>query len=204
MPGSAAATAGGITWYEILGVMPGATLGEIRDACAERRDALSPARLSGAPSKVVSAATRALQSVDAAWRVLADPAARQRYDEAAGIQRSGTGLEAPVAVPSEPGADLWLGQAEFAVAAMEELADWLAPHPHAARRVIVPDIRGLFYRPCCGLLARVGLRVAVVRLTPHPAPVEGLVVGQSPAAGRKARRDSTLTVEVWHPAEPGQ
>ncbi|MBO0808385.1 MAG: DnaJ domain-containing protein, partial [Actinobacteria bacterium] len=91
MPGSATATASGITLYEILGVMPGASLDEIRDACAERRDALSPARLSGAPSKVVSAASLALRSVDAAWRVLADPEARQRYDESAGISRPGAG-----------------------------------------------------------------------------------------------------------------
>lgn len=204
MPGSATATAGGITLYEILGVMPGATLDEIRDACAERRDALSPARLSGAPSKVVSAASLALRSVDAAWRALADPAARQRYDESAGISRPGTGLELPVPVPSEPGADLLLGRAEFAVAAIEELADWLAPHPHASRRVTVPDIRGLFYRPCSELIGRAGLQLVAVRLTAHPAPVEGLVVGQSPAAGQKARRGSMLTAEVWHPAEPGR
>ncbi|MBO0769993.1 MAG: PASTA domain-containing protein [Actinobacteria bacterium] len=214
MPGSATATAGGITLYEILGVMPGASLDEIRDACAERRDALSPARLSGAPSKVVSAASLALRSVDAAWQVLADRPARQRYDEAAGIRRPGTGLVPAGQVPSEPGwdpdltgnplVDAGFAGVFTALEIADELAGWLAPHPHAARRVTVPDIRGLFYRPCSELIGRAGLQLVVVRLTAHPAPVEGLVVGQSPAAGRKARRGSMLTAEVWHPPEPGR
>jgi hypothetical protein len=47
---------------------------------------------------------------------------------------------------------------------------------------------------------RVGLHVAPIQLTPHPLPVEGLVVGQSPAAGEQLHRDSTLTVQLWHPS----
>jgi beta-lactam-binding protein with PASTA domain len=44
--------------------------------------------------------------------------------------------------------------------------------------------------------------VAPIRLTAHPMPVEGLVVSQAPAPGERAHRGSTLTVQVWHPAEP--
>jgi hypothetical protein len=51
--------------------------------------------------------------------------------------------------------------------------------------------------------APLGLHVAPIRLTPHPMPVDGLVVGQTPAAGERVRRDGTLTVQVWHPSEPG-
>jgi hypothetical protein len=52
-------------------------------------------------------------------------------------------------------------------------------------------------------VGRVGLHVASIRLTPRPMPVEGLVVGQAPAAGERVRHDSTLTVRLWHPPEPG-
>ena len=68
------------------------------------------------------------------------------------------------------------------------------------RRLIVPDVRGLFYRPSQEVAATAGLRLAVVRLTPDPLPVEGLVVGQSPDPGQTVRYQSTLTVQVWHPA----
>ena len=44
-----------------------------------------------------------------------------------------------------------------------------------------------------------GLRLAVVRLTQDPMPVEGLVVGQSLAAGSHVKAGTTLTVRVWHP-----
>lgn len=73
--------------------------------------------------------------------------------------------------------------------------------PSATRRgrLAVPDLRGLFYRSSQEIAAMAGLRLAVVRLTPDPLPVEGLVVGQSPAPGETVRRRSTLTVQVWHP-----
>ncbi len=68
------------------------------------------------------------------------------------------------------------------------------------RRLIVPDVRGLFYRPSQAIAATAGLRLAVVRLTPDPLPVEGLVVGQCPEPGKTVSYRSTLTVQVWHPA----
>jgi beta-lactam-binding protein with PASTA domain len=80
------------------------------------------------------------------------------------------------------------------------IADWLAPRPAPPRRVAVPDVRGLFVIGARRLLVASGLRSEVVQLTTDPIPVEGLVVAQSPQAGTKAHRASTVTVQVWHPA----
>jgi hypothetical protein len=55
-----------------------------------------------------------------------------------------------------------------------------------------------------GVAGRVGLHLHPIRLTPHPAPVEGLVVGQMPPPGKHVHRNSTLTVRLWHPSEPGR
>ena len=68
--------------------------------------------------------------------------------------------------------------------------------------MVVPDVTGLFYRVYMEVAGRLGLHVAPIRLTPHPMPVDGLVVGQTPVPGERVRRDSTLTVKVWHPSEP--
>jgi PASTA domain len=76
----------------------------------------------------------------------------------------------------------------------------LRPPITPRRRVTVPDVRGLFYRPSQAVAATAGLRLAVVQLTSNPRPVEGLVVGQSPDPGATLRHRSTLTVQVWHPA----
>jgi hypothetical protein len=79
----------------------------------------------------------------------------------------------------------------------------LEPYPGRGDRVVVPDVRGLFYRACTEVAGRIGLRIAPIRLTPHPMPVEGLVVGQAPAPGERVHHNSTLTVRLWHPPEPG-
>jgi hypothetical protein len=55
---------------------------------------------------------------------------------------------------------------------------------------------------CLELVGRLDLRVTAVRLTQHPMPVDGLVVGQSPMPPAKIRRAGELTVQVWHPAVP--
>ena len=62
---------------------------------------------------------------------------------------------------------------------------------------------GLFYQACLDVAGRVGLHLAPVRLTAHPMPVEGLVAGQTPTPGKRVHRDSTLTVQLWHPPAPG-
>jgi len=186
-----------VTWYDVLGVVPGATTDDIREAWQERQAALQPGRLAGAPSEVLSAADRARQAVAEAWRVLADPAARAAYDQDAGFHRPGEGLGPPSETPAEPGASLSEG---WSLADEEALE----PYPDRTSHVVVPDVAGLFYHVCLDVADRVGLHLDPVRLTAHPMPVEGLVVGQQPAPGKRVHRDSTLTVQLWHPPEPGQ
>jgi hypothetical protein len=151
------------------------------------------------------AASRARSILDAAQRVLADPGNRARYDEAIGIRRSGGGLESRRSFPSEPGSealsdfDIVGHKGAALLGGLIALADWLAPHQGPPSRVMVPDVRGLFYSVCSGITGKLGFRVTAVRLTEHPMPVDGLVVGQSPGPAVKARRGSVLTVQVWHP-----
>jgi DnaJ domain len=165
-----------ITWYDVLGVLPDAPPEDIRQACQERMAALQPGALAGAPPKVLPAAQRARQAVEEAWRVLADPATRESYDQAIGFLRPREGLASPSRGPSGP--DISLGEGW-------STADEEALEPYADRpsRVVVPDVEGLFYRACMDVAGRVGLRVEPIRLTPRPLPVEGLVVGQAPAPG---------------------
>jgi len=188
---------GNVTWYDVLGVLPDATTDDIRAAWQARRDALGPGLLAGAPSDVLAAADRAVQSVDEAGRVLGDPASREAYDAGAGVTRPGEGLEPPGAGPTGP--DVTLGK-RWTTADEEAVEDPLVRPSH----VLAPDVGGLFYHACLEVAGRVGLHVNPVRLTAHPMPVEGLVVGQSPAPGHKVHVGSTLTVQLWHPAEPGR
>ena len=185
-----------ITWYDVLGVLPDAMPDDIREAWQARRAALQPGTLAGAPPNVLSAGDRALQAVEKAWRVLADPAARESYDESIGFRRPGEGLAPPS--PGSPDPDVTLGEG-WPMADEEALE----PYPGRPSRVVVPDVAGLFYQACMEVVGRVGLHIAPIRLTAHPMPVEGLVVGQTPAPGKRVHRDSILTVQVWHPPEPG-
>ena len=91
-----------LTWYDVLGVLPGASPGEVHSAYQARTRLLDPQMLSGAPSKVLKAADVARAAVDGAWRILRDAAARRRYDEEIAAQGSGEGLDKPAPVPSEP------------------------------------------------------------------------------------------------------
>ena len=138
--------------------------------------------------------------------MLADPANRARYDETAGIRRRGGGLSPPESFPSQPGTerpdvDFIADNAGLEVlGALLLLGDWMAPQPpRLPRRVAVPEVRGLFYSVCLGITGKLGFRLDTVRLTEHPMPVDGLVVGQSPGPAVQARRGSALTVQVWHP-----
>jgi len=193
-----------ITWYDILGVLPGASAGEIEEAYQAKARLLLPDLVAGAPAPVAAAVSRAERILDAARAVLADPAVRERYDWARGIRSGGGGLAGPDSFPSEPGvstADFIGGRAGAEVlGGLLLLADWLAPHPRPPARITVPDVRGLFHSACLAVLGRLGLQVAVVRLTEHPMPVDGLVVGQSPLPQARLHRDGQLTVQVWHPA----
>jgi curved DNA-binding protein CbpA len=199
-----------ITWYDVLGVPAGASADTLSRAYEDRKGQLRAELLSGAPSPVLSAANRASQLVEAAWLVLSDSGQRRRYDEETGLHPE-RGLRGSAdfggsAGPAPSGADPYyllrgpfgLG-ARLAGAAMA-LADWLGPGPAPpARHRTVPDVRGLFYQPCREVITMAGLRLEVVRLTPDPAPAEGLVTGQTPAAGEHVRSGATVTVRLWHP-----
>ena len=186
----------GITWYDVLGVLPDAPTQDIGTAWEASRAVLQPAALAGAPPDVLPAADRARQVVDEAGGVLADPAARALYDEQIGFARPGEGLSSPGRGPSGP--DVSLGHG-WSTADEESLE----PYSDPPSRVVVPDVTCLFYGACLEVAGRLGLHVAPILLTSHPMPVDGLVVGQTPAPGERAHRDSTLTVQVWHPSEPG-
>jgi hypothetical protein len=195
-----------LSYYDILGVEPGASADEIRLAYETKIGVLAPAMISGAPSKVVAVVDRARTALEVANKTLLDPAARRRYDTEIAIQRPGTGLVDPVPVPSGGN---WTGvpfagraglDADALVEGLGLIADWLAPRPAPSRRVVVPDTRGLFVAGARRLLVAAGLRTELVQLTRDPIPVEGLVVDQSLPAGTKAHRSTTVTVQVWHPA----
>ena len=144
---------------------------------------LRPDLMAGAPPSVVTAAARARQAAEAAWLVLGDQDLRRRYD----MKAADRPLDGDLA-----DSDAWRS--------FQAVKDWIAPPPAASRgRAVVPDLRGLFYRPCRAVVTAAGLRLEVVRLTPDPLPVEGLVVGQAPDPGTRVRRSSSLTVNLWHP-----
>ena len=206
-----------ITWYGILGIVPGASSDTVRRAYQDKAQQLERDWFASAPPDVIEAAARGRKVLDAAWLVLGDRAERERYDAQIGIAGKGTGLVRPEPVSSRPGLDpLDAGSAAGALdpggvlkglavllAGLGALADWLAPPARRSRRqsreVLVPDVRGLFAGACQDALATAGFRISTVMLTGQPMPVEGLVVGQSPAPGEKVPRFSTLTIQVWHP-----
>ena len=97
-----------ITWYDVLGVLPDATLDDIREAWQAREAALQPRTLAEAPAEVLSAADRARKAVQEAGRVLADPAVRQSYDQRIGFLRPGEGLPPSSWGPPDP--DVGLGE----------------------------------------------------------------------------------------------
>jgi len=192
-----------LTWYDVLGVLPGASLGEVQSAYQERARLLDPRLLSGAPSKVLKATDTARETVGEAWRILQDTAARRQYDEHIGVGRNSAGLDSALSAPSGAGGAP-AGKYVTADIVQSALADLMTTHLSPSRRVTVPDLRGLFVRSCLRVIGDLGLHPEIVQLTAHPIAVEGLVVDQSPLPGTKVRRSSTLTVEIWHPSAPGQ
>jgi curved DNA-binding protein CbpA len=199
-----------ITLYDMLGVSPGASADTLRQAHDERLAQLRPGLEAGAPSPVVAAVARAREAAEFAGLVLGDPDLRLRYDREIGLYRD-RGLRASHGFAEgaqrggrDPYDLLRVGTTLLDTALRESftaLLAWMAPGPPPpARRAAVPDMRGLFFRPCQAVATMSGFRIAVMRLTADPLPVEGLVTGQSPAPGTAARRHSVLTVEVWHPS----
>jgi hypothetical protein len=193
----------GITWYDLLGALPDASAEDIQRAYDAKAGLLRPELLSGAPSTVVTAATRARGIIDAARGVLGDPVSRQRYDEAAGLWGSSGSLDEPRDSPARsglPDSDIAAGNPGAEVLrGLGALNIWLARHPEYQRHIPVPDVRGLFYDVFVGVVGRLDLRVTFVQLTEHPMLVEGLVVDQSPGPQATIHQRGELTVQVWHP-----
>ncbi|HSR25405.1 MAG TPA: DnaJ domain-containing protein [Candidatus Eisenbacteria bacterium] len=192
-----------VTWYEVLGVLPGAEPHRIRREYEARSGLLRPEMIAGAPSNVLTAVARAQDRLDSAWQVLSDPATRRCYDQGAGLRRTGGGLDGPGSGPIQTGFD-----PDDLGPAGELLADVASPvlvlfggrvrRPQRRAPAAVPDVRGLFTGTCREVARRHGLEVTAVRLTERPMPVEGLVVSQDPAPGARCR-GGRLTVQVWHP-----
>ena len=204
-----------ITWYDILGITPGASAETVRRAYQARAEQLQDYRIAGAAPEIAHAATRTRKAINAAWLILGNRAHREQYDEAIGAAPKGAGLANPEPTASRPALDLpdaavnalYVGADALDPGEFEGLAvlvGLLAAIPASGHRadrkpVTVPDVRGLFFRACHAALTMAGFRVSTVRLTDNPMPVEGLVVDQSPAPGQTVPRFSTLTVQVWHP-----
>ena len=195
----------GITWYDVLGAVPDAETRTIKRKYQDQAALLRPELISGAPSTVLTAVTRAQHLLEEAWEVLGDPDSRRRYDEAVGLRRSGgglgqpgTGIESAGMAPADLGiaGDL-AGDLLGGLLALlpEQLAPWRRPNRPGA----VPDVRGLFYPACLEVATRPGLHVRIVRLTERPMAVDGLVVDQDPRPPSRVRRGDKLTVQLWHP-----
>jgi DnaJ-class molecular chaperone len=194
----------GITWYDVLGVLPGAEARQIRQKYDSKAVLLRPELISGAPPDVLTAVTRAQELLDTAREVLGDPQSRRHYDEAAGLRRSGgdlgqpgTGIESAGLAPAGPGVTGELGG--DAAGGLLALTGWLGPRRRRNRPVAVPDLRGLFYYVALEVATRHRLHVRIVRLTERPMAVDGLVVDQDPRPPAKAYRGAKLTVQLWHP-----
>lgn len=194
-----------ITWYDVLGVVPDAEARKIKRKYEDKASLLRPELISGAPSNVVKAVTRAQEILDTAWEVLGDPESRKRYDESVGLRRSGgglgqpgTGIESAGLAPADLGIIGELPGVEV-VGIIGELGGWLWPRRRRQRFAAVPDVRGLFYPVCLEVAGRYGLVVRAVRLTERPMAVDGLVVDQDPRPPTRAHRGDKLTVQLWHP-----
>lgn len=195
----------GITWYDVLGALPGTEARKIKLKYGAKAALLRPELVSGAPPDVLTAVIRAQELLDTAWQMLGDPEHRRRYDEAMGFRRSGgglgqpgTGIETAAMAPADLGIIGHLG--DDAVGGKLALTGSRGPRRRRRNRPgTVPDVRGLFFPAALEVAARRGLRVRIVQLTEHAMAVDGLVVDQDPRPPAKARQGEKLTVQVWHP-----
>jgi DnaJ-class molecular chaperone len=195
----------GVTWYDVLGAVPDAETRKIRRKYQDKAALLRPELISGAPSDLLRAVTRAQYLLDTAWGVLGDPDRRKDYDEAVGLRRSGGGLDQPGSgIESAGMAPVDLGLAgdlagDLLGGLLGLLPEQLAPRRRRNKPRAVPDVRGLFYTVCLEVATRYGLRVEIIRLTQRPMAVDGLVVDQDPRPPSPVHRGGSLTVQLWHP-----
>jgi hypothetical protein len=112
---------------------------------------------------------------------------------------SGKGLEGEPSIPTESGPDYQApSPAGVAEAVLDAVAGWLAPK-RQSRVVRVPELRGMHVSETFLPALHAGVKVNVVRVTPHPAPVDGVVVAQDPLPGTRVKRDAHVYLIVRHP-----
>jgi len=87
-------------YYEILGVIPQATLDEIKRAWIDKSWILAPDRMNGAPETAKKKAEEELKKVNNSYDILKDPEKRKRY-HASYLQRTGKD-SSYVPPPSKP------------------------------------------------------------------------------------------------------
>jgi PASTA domain len=109
------------------------------------------------------------------------------------------GLEGEPSIPSESAPEYQTpSPAGVAEAVLDAVAGWLAPKRQ--RRVVrVPELRGMHVSETFVPALQAGIKVEVVRVTSHPAPVDGVVVAQDPLPGTRVKRDSHVCLIVRHP-----
>jgi DnaJ domain/PASTA domain len=197
---------GGVsTWYEVLGVPQNASNHEIRQAFHSKLRRLKREDLTSAPAEVRDAATKAIEVLNQAWTVLGDRASRVTYDHQLSRTQSATeGLRSPGtelgAADDSPMSGMWIpGAANVVMAGLGAVSEWLTPHEKLSRRVQVPDLVDMKSSDAWMAVSEADLHMNLVQLTENPAPVDGTVVGQDPAAGSWIARHGTVTVQVRHP-----
>lgn len=88
-----------------------------------------------------------------------------------------------------PGAD------EVFEGMQKALEEVLEHHRGPSRKVIVPRFIGLSVPEMWALASRAGVHVKISRLSAE-RPIPGRIVGQSPNAGKKVRRNSVVDLHV--------
>lgn len=111
------------------------------------------------------------------------------------------GLEGEPSFPTEPRTEYTTpSPAGLAEAVLDAVAGWLAPTRE--RRVVrVPELRGMHVSETFLPALQAGIKLEIVRVTPHPAPVDGVVVAQDPLPGTRVKRDSHVHLIVRHPED---
>lgn len=87
------------THYDVLGVSSSASLAEVRRAYLDLARTLHPDRTVGSSAREAEQASRRMQEINEAWRVLREPASRAAYDRAVGVVHRPARAASPWAPP---------------------------------------------------------------------------------------------------------
>jgi beta-lactam-binding protein with PASTA domain len=114
---------------------------------------------------------------------------------------TGKGLEGEPSLPTESGPEYGTpSPAGLAESVLDALAGWLAPKRE--RRVVrVPELQGMHVSETFLPALQAGIKLELVRVTHHPAPVDGVVVAQDPLPGTRVKRGSHVHLVVRHPED---